>query len=182
MPIAENSPVQVLMPGALLVSERGQPVPPQDVVRELWKINLGLSIEWVQGAFGTSCFGLFERWRQDDVRWERVRRGEYPEHLARDLVTRFPPECPTREMVSWVRARWGDRAVTDPRAEAERLMAEAQRLMAQAQQEHEDRLVATVEQQHADESDHARAVHVGAASAHPMVPGGLTKDEPRRLL
>lgn len=168
--------------GALLVTPRGDPVPPQSVVAQLQRVDPGLSIEWVAGALGTHYFGLFQRWRQGDPRWQHVQQGEIPEQSARDLVQMFPRECPTHEMAAWVERQYGQRAIADPRAEADKLVARAQQLYAQAQEQGIERVVETGTQRIEDESDHARLVRGGMERAHPMVPGGFEPSEPKRLL
>ena len=95
----------------VLVNNRGEPLPPYDITERLKRIDSRLSIEWVEGAWGCSYFGLFERWRQGDPRWQRVQSGEVPEKMARDLVQMFPRSCSTPEMAAFVEHRWGARAV-----------------------------------------------------------------------
>lgn len=184
----ENGPGRVVMRGqAGLVTPRGDPVPPQDVVQRLTEYNqqrgTRLSISWVPGAWGCAYFGLFDGWKQGDKRWERVQVGETEEANARDLVTMFPKECSPAEMMAWVETRYG-RTVADPRAEADRLVAEAMRLRAQADEDAMNVAVETGTRRILDESDHLRQVRAGAERPHPMVHGTEFTEpaEPKRLL
>ena len=120
-------------------------------------------------------WALFARWPDGDPRWEQVRTGLYPAHLARDIEQMFPENCGTEEMAAYVEQRWGDRARSEnASADAERIVRET----VAAQDGVRDGLIRqTVDnatQHHEDESEHLRNVRAGAESAHPMVSGGLT--------
>jgi len=169
--------------GPTLISPRGDPLPPQDVVDRLRRIDGSLSIEWVEGAWGCAYFGLFQRWRSEDRRWAQVQNGEIAEAKARDLIQMFPRSCPAYEMAAFVEQRWGSRAQPkDPKAEADRLVAEAARLYEQAKEQNIQQAVDVSMDRFESESSHDRRVRSGLEDAHPMVPGGLTSDEPKRLI
>lgn len=167
---------------AVLLNNRGEPLPPFDVVERLRRIDERLSIEWVEGAWGCSYFGLFQRWERGDKRWERVQSGEIPEKQARDLIQMFPRSCPPAEMAAFVEARWGSRAIpNDPKAEADRMVVEANRLYELAKQQNVEHLIDKSAERFAEESSHSLRVRAGAEAAHPMV-AGHTFDEPKRLI
>jgi len=172
---AENGPASVIYAGnsgAALITPVGHPIPPTDVVRELAMVSPRLRIEWVPGAYGQSYFGLKERWRDGDARWQHVRSGAMPEENAFDLVSRFPREMPTSEMVSWVRNHYGERNIPDdPGAAADKLIEEAMKLRRLAEQRTVDEAVETGTRRILDESDHLRRVQAGVERAHPMVSG-----------
>lgn len=173
---------EVFGAGPALVNNRGEPLPPTDVIERLRRIDERLSIEWVEGAWGVSYFGLFERWRQGDPRWSRVQNGEIGEASARDLVQMFPRTCPAPEMAAFVEHRWGSRAQpNDPKAEADRLVAEANRLYEQAREQSVQKAVDVSMDRFDSESSHDRQMKSGNATAHPMV-SGHDFAEPKRLI
>jgi hypothetical protein len=179
----DNMPTQQVIAGAPLVTPRGDPIPPQDVVQRLREIDRGLSIQWVAGAMGTHYFGLFQRWRESDRRWESVRAGEVQEKDARDLVTMFPPECPPASMAAWVEYRWGPRAIPkDPAKEAERIVEASMRQRQSVDDAVVDRVTQTGLDRFEREDTHDRLVRAGLEKAHPMVPGGFERTEPKRLI
>ncbi len=156
-----------------------------DVVDRLRQLDERLSIEWVEGAWGSSYFGLFERWRQGDPRWERVQNGEIPEKKARDLIQMFPRHCPAPEMAAFVEQRWGARAIGNPVEEAERVVASAQRRLAEAKEAAIDKAVDTSMNRFNSETAHDRRLRGGNDSANPMVSGHDFTDapsEPKRLI
>lgn len=183
MPV-ENGPTQHVLQGApaVLVTAMGTPVPPQDAVRRLKAVDDRLSLEWVPGAWGTQGFVLMRAWAPDDPRWQRVRSGELDPAGARDSIFRFPRDCPLEDISAYVENSYGDRAVLDPVAEAERMVAEAQARLEKAREGAITKAVETGTQRIEDESDHARLVQAGVERAHPMVPGGFESSEPKRLL
>lgn len=188
--LVENSPAQQVFAGpagdtrATFITPHGDPIPPSELVRVVEeagaKSGLTLTVEWLNGAWGTSSFVVKQRWPQGDPKWQRVQCGECAEANAFDVIFRFPAEMRTGDMVGMVRDKFG--YVRDPRAEAERLMAEAQRLYAQAEASAVDRAVEQGTQRILDESDHARLVRAGAERAHPMVHGTDFSSGPKRLL
>lgn len=174
--VPENSPAKQVFAGSAggvsLITPRGDPIPPSDVVAELERISPRLSLKWQNSAWGASYFALFEEWAPGDKRWERVQAGEISRENARDILTMFPREIRTGEMVAWVRNRWGERGIVkDPRAEAERMVAEGQRRLQALQESQVDQAVETGTQRILDESDHTRLVRAGAERPHPMVHG-----------
>lgn len=152
-----------------------------DVVVRLRELDERLSVEWVEGAWGCSYFGLFERWRQGDKRWERVQNGEISEKQARDLIQMFPRHCPAPEMAAYVERRWGGRAVGNPVEEAERAVEAAKARLERAKESAVDQTVDTSMERFAKTSAHERRLLGGQDTAHPMV-GGADFTEPKRLI
>lgn len=175
--------------GPTLVNNLGQPIPPFEVTERLRKIDDSLSIEWVEGAWGVAYFGLFQRWKQGDKRWERVQNGELPESKARDLVYMFERSCPAYEMAAYVENNWGHRAVRDPVAEAQRAVDAAQKSLEQAKEQSIQRAVDKSMDRFENETAHDRRLRGGNDTAHPMVSGHdfgngaiVTTGEPKRLI
>lgn len=152
-----------------------------DVVDRLRALDERLSIEWVEGAWGTSYFGLFERWKQGDKRWERVQNGEIPEKNARDIIQMFPRHCPAPEMAAFVEQRWGARAVGNPVEEAERMVEAAKRRLDEAKANAVETAVDKSMDRFAKTSAHERRLAGGNDGAHPMV-SGHDFAEPKRLI
>ncbi len=167
--------------GPTLVSPRGEPLPPMDVVMRLRELDERLSVEWVEGAWGTSYFGLFQRWEKGDKRWERVQNGEIPEKSARDLIQMFPRHCPAPEMAAYVEQRWGGRAIGNPVEEAERAVEAAKARLERAKEAAVDKAVDSSMDRFNTETAHDRRVRGGTEKAHPMV-SGADFTEPKRLI
>lgn len=160
----------------VLVTPGGVPIVPESVQQEIAALTNGRGrVEWIAGAW-KPYFGLKVRWRGEDPRWDEVRQGRFPAHMAFDLEKMFPEDCPTGEMVGYVRSQWGDRATpVDAAAEAERIVNASVKAQQDAQTENVNTLVERGTQQHLSESAHLRRVRAGAESAHPMVSGGLSR-------
>lgn len=181
MGLAENTPLNQVMAapsslvggGAVFTNDRGDPLVPSELSRVVaeagQKYGLTLTVEWLNGAWGTSAFVIKQRWPQGDPKWQRVQCGELNESMAFDVIARFPREMRTGDMVGWIRDKFG--FVRDPKAEADRLMAEAQKLYAEATETQLNHAVDQGTQRILDESDHLRLVRAGAERPHPMVPG-----------
>lgn len=156
-----------------LITPRGDPLPPSDVVRRLAAVSDRLAIRWVASP-AYSYFGIFERWRPEDPRWESVRRGEFREHQAYDLLANFPRDVAPDEMAAWVEQRWGARAYGDPAKEAARMVAAHRKAKADADATQSDRAADIAIDQSKEMTPHLRRVSAGVETAHPMVRGGLT--------
>lgn len=179
----EGSPPEHIIAGVsnVLVSPRGDPIPPRELVEALKARHPRFKIEWVKAAWGMSGFVIKEEWKESDPRRDEIRRGARDPESAFDLLTRFPDGCPTGEMLSWIENNLG--YVRDPVKEAERRVEEARKALEEAQARQTDQAVETGTRRILDESDHLRQVRAGAERAHPMVPGvDLSEREPKRLL
>ncbi len=184
----ENSPESHIVVGApslSLVTDRGDPIPPSEIVAELAAISPRYKLEWLNSAWGTSCFVLKTRWAENDRRWQRVQQGELPEHMAFDIEFRFPLGMSHDDMLGYVRSRHGDRGyVKDPVKEAERAVERAKQRLIDAQNAAVDSTIEQGTQRILDESNHLREVRAGVSGAHTMIQGAdLVPDrEPKRLL
>lgn len=168
--------------GARLVNERGEPVPPQDVVDRLKKVSPRLGLRWVPGsAFGSSpYFGLTERWKDGDPRWERVRTGELAEARAYDLIQMFPLDCSVPEMAAYIEHRWGERnRSSNPSQDAERIVDEEAHKQGRAMEDTIGAFADESLERSARTSLREKRVRAGAEAAAPMVDVAY---EPKRLI
>ncbi len=166
--LIENSPDREILrsAGVDLVTPIGDPVPPQDIIARLKKINPRYDIRWVKGAWGMSYFGLFEQWRENDPRREWIQRGAHDASKDFDLVNMFPVGCAPHEMAAYVEQRFG--IVADPRKEADKLMARAQAMYASAQESAVEHVVTQSMERRERESDHDLRVRGGHDTPTPM--------------
>lgn len=187
----EGSPDRHIIVGVsdtsgVLVSPRGDPQPPREVVDALKARHPRYKIEWVKGAWGMSGFYLKEEWRLDDPRRDEIRRGQRDPESAFDVVTKFPDGCPPSSMVAWIENNLG--FVVDPvKAAAERVERAMKELQA-AQEANQVSVLETGIDRLTREDNHDREVRAGLATAHPMVPGAdftmptPVDREPKRLI
>ena len=82
----------------MLITPRGEPIPPQEAVRRLRDIDERLSVKWVPSAAG-AYWAIIETWMHGDPRWERVATGEITRDQAFDLRAMLPPDCSAEESV-----------------------------------------------------------------------------------
>jgi hypothetical protein len=184
-------PLYVPGKGARFITVEGDPILPSDVSVELAKIDPALRIDFVPMFGGLNAWCLKRQWRQNDPRWRTVQSGEIAAHQAFDIEHRFPRDCPTGEMVSYVQNRYGERANPDPRAVAQRMIEEAQKMIRDADEAAVDTMVEKGTQRILDENDHLRLLRAEDAgintheTAHAMVSGiekGPEYDGPKRLI
>ncbi len=83
----------------LLVSERGEPLPPSDVVRRLQGLDPALSLAWHPVM---ACWSLKWTWPAGDVRWARVQSGEISEAQAFDVFAFLPKDCAADEAMAYL--------------------------------------------------------------------------------
>lgn len=184
MAFIEGSPQNVFIRGYSnpIVTPRGEPVPPQEVVARLQRYNqlrgTRYSIRWVPSAWGTSYYGLFEQWAERDQRRERIQRGELDPGRDFDLVTMFPPEVQPAEMMAWLENKFG-RLSDDPVGEAQRRVEQAQKDLQDAQNSQVDLVMQTGEDRYRSETDHDRRVRAGLDGPSPQVSVAW---EPKRLV
>lgn len=147
------------------------------MVVRLAAISPRLKIEWITGAL-RPYWGLKVRWADGDPRWEHVRAGRMAEAQAFDLEQMFPPDCSALDMAAYVEQRWGEQHRTtgaEAAREAERIASDTARAQQAQKADNIDRVVESSTERSARESSHAKRVRAGAESAHPMVPGGLSR-------
>ncbi len=93
-----------------LMDAGGDPVPSPSVVARLQQLSPRFGLRWVNGPLG--YFALTVRWAPEDPRWEHVRTGALPEHMAFDLEHTFPRTVAVDEIASYVEARWASGAAS----------------------------------------------------------------------
>jgi hypothetical protein len=152
----------------MLITPYGEPVPPQAVVKRLAAIDRRLSIKWVPGAAGP-YWGIIERWKGGDERFQLVREGKMRDEEAFDLRAMLPPDCSAEEAEGFV-LRYFER-VDDPTRQATKKMEKIQKHNAEAKQKHIDNFLAEQEHKTATTSKHDYEVQLGLEKAHPMVHG-----------
>lgn len=87
---------------ALILTDRGDPSPPSDIVRRLQQVHESLGLRWCGHAWG-----LTYRWRADDPRRAMMQSGELsPEH-DHDILVYLPTDCSAEEAFGYM-----ERAVT----------------------------------------------------------------------
>ncbi|GEM_PF-1100997 len=76
---------------SVLVTPRGDPAPPAQILRCLQAVSPRLSLKWLNtggGAWAIMC-----QWSDVDSRRETVRQGLTSEEDARDVLAYLPPDC-----------------------------------------------------------------------------------------
>jgi hypothetical protein len=152
----------------MLITPRGEPVPPQEAVRRLREIDERLSVKWVPSASGP-YWGIIETWKQGDERWARVNSGEIREEQAFDLRAMLPPDCSAEEAVGFVERFF--EPVTDPAKQAAAKMERVDRENKAVKAAHMERFMEEQELKTATTSKHEYEVQLGVAEAHPISHG-----------
>ncbi len=152
----------------MLITPRGEPVPPQEAVRRLQEIDERLSVKWVPSASGP-YWGIIETWKQGDERWERVNSGEITRDQAFDLRAMLPPDCSAEEAVGFVERFF--EPVGDAAKQAADKMAKIERHNRAQKAKHVDEFMADQEHKTARTSRHEHEVALGVAAAHPVSSG-----------
>ena len=160
---------------SLLVSLRGDPVPPQSVVARLRALTGDkVKIEWVAGAH-VPYWGYKKRWDDGDPRWQNVRTGQMSADSAYDLEMMFPQDCSVQDLAAYVESRYSEtrHRSSSPSQDAEKMVEDAKRRMEQARESQVMTATTNSLERHERESRHALRVRAGAERAHPMVKGGF---------
>lgn len=89
---------------SLLVTDRGLPQPPQDVVQRLRQVHPTLGLRFVPGMDGQ--WAVTRDWREDDPRHAYVQRGELPPDECHDIVGYIPRDCAVEDVPALVAERW----------------------------------------------------------------------------
>lgn len=152
----------------MLITPRGEPVPPQEAVRRLRAIDERLSVKWVPSAAGP-YWGIIEVWTSSDPRWERVRSGEITEAQAFDLRAMLPPDCSAEQAVGFVERHFRPvgHAASDAAAHVQRVAQHN----AATKAKHLETFMVDQEYKTARTSKHEYEVQLGVASAHPISSG-----------
>lgn len=159
-----------------LVTAAGEPIPPQSVVQRLKERSDRLSLVWVGGGF-VKYWGLRERWRNGDPRWEQVQTGKIPHDMAYDVITVFPPDCQGDDMAAFVERFYGERNMLskgEASKEADRIVDAQIASDKNVREGHIERAHTESVERFERESKHALRVRAGAEKAHPMVTVGET--------
>lgn len=152
----------------MLITPRGEPVPPQEAVRRLREIDERLTVRWVPSAAG-AYWAIVETWPMGDARWERVRAGEITEAQAFDLRAMLPPDCSAEEAVGFVERHF--RPVRHAPSEAAEHVQRVAKHNAAAKAQHVERFLEEQEFKTARTSKHEHEVNLGVAAAHPISHG-----------
>ena len=92
--------------GPLLVSDRGTPVPPQDVLKALRDLDDRFGLEWQEGCAAIGLEGhwsLTVRWSESDSRRRFIQQGTLPKGSDKDRIGGLPKDCDVRQAVAFIR-------------------------------------------------------------------------------
>lgn len=158
----------------MLVTPRGEPVPPQSVVQRLAAVDERLTIKWVPSVVGP-YWAICETWRRGDPRWEMVQRHEVREEDAFDILCMLPSDASAEEAEGILLRKFG--RVSDPAAEAAEQMRRVTEFNAKQKEQHVEQFLVEQEEKHVRTSKHELEVSIGATAAHPISHG--VGDSPR---
>ena len=91
--LAPSSPV--------LVSERGGPVVPPEILADLKGRHPALSLRYV-ADFEASRWAITWEWPTSDTRWSWVQSGDTPSNMAYDIIGYIPLACPLDQAVGYI--------------------------------------------------------------------------------
>lgn len=152
----------------MLITPRGEPVPPQEAVRRLQQIDERLSVKWVPSAAG-AYWAIIETWPRGDERWSRVQSGEITEAQAFDLRAMLPPDCSAEEAVGFVERFF--RPVGNAAEDAAEHIKKIDRHNKATKAKHLENFLVEQEFKTARTSKHEYEVDLGVAAAHPISHG-----------
>lgn len=158
----------------MLITPRGEPVPPQSVVQRLAAVDERLTIKWVPSVAGP-YWAICETWRRGDTRWEMVQRGEFREEDAFDILCMLPPDASSEEAEGILLRKFG--RVSDPAAEAAKQVRRITEANVKQKAAHVEQFLVEQEEKHVRTSKHDLELTVGATTAHPISHG--VGDSPR---
>lgn len=158
----------------MLITPRGEPVPPQSVVQRLAAVDERLTIKWVPSVAGP-YWAICETWRRGDTRWEMVQRGEFREEDAFDILCMLPPDASSEEAEGILLRKFG--RVSDPAAEAAEQVRRITEANVKQKAAHVEQFLVEQEEKHVRTSKHDLELTVGATTAHPISHG--VGDSPR---
>jgi hypothetical protein len=158
----------------MLVTALGEPVPPQSVVKRLAAVDERLSIKWVPSVVG-AYWGIIERWRSEDPRWQDVRNGIVREQDAFDLRAMLPGDCSAEEAEGFVLRHF--ERVSRPDQQAEKQVDRIVKHNRATKQKHVESFLEEQEHKTIRTSKHEHEVNLGVATAHPISHG--IGDSPR---
>ena len=152
----------------MLITPRGEPIPPQEALRRLREIDERLSVKWVPSATG-AYWGIIETWKQGDERWARVNSGEITREQAFDLRAMLPPDCSAEEAVGFVERYF--RPVGDAAKDAAKHIEKLVKHNKDTKAKHVENFLIEQEFKTARTSKHEYEVDLGVAAAHPISSG-----------
>jgi hypothetical protein len=152
----------------MLVTPRGEPVPPQSVVRRLAAVDPRLSVKWVPMPTG-AYWGIIERWKEGDPRFEMIQKGEMSPDSAFDLRAILPAGWSVEESESFV-ARHFER-VSDPGRQAEDKVKRILKHNRAVKEQHIDNFLVEQEEKHVRTTKHDLELQMGMATAAPVSSG-----------
>lgn len=152
----------------MLITPRGEPVPPQEAVRRLREIDERLTVRWVPSAAG-AYWAIVETYKPEDPRWSRVHTGEITESQAFDLRAMLPPDCSAEQAVGFVERHF--RPVRHAPSEAAEHVQRVAKHNASAKAKHLEGFLEEQEYKTARTSKHEHELNLGVASAHPISHG-----------
>lgn len=152
----------------MLITPRGEPVPPQEAVRRLREIDERLTVKWVPSAVG-AYWAIVETWPRGDARWERVQAGEITEAQAFDLRAMLPPDCSAEQAVGFVERFF--RPVGHAGEDAAKHIQQVAKHNASVKAQHVETFLVEQEYKTARTSKHEHELNLGVAAAHPISHG-----------
>lgn len=163
----------------MLVTPRGDPIPPQSVVDRLAAVDERLTIKWVPSPATGPYWAIVERWPRGDARWQYVRDGVHGEDLAYDMLAMLPPDCSAEQAEGFILRKFA--RVTDPKKDAQQQVERVQKANDQRKVAVREAFLVEQEEKHARQTSHEMRVLAGAEAAHPMVSGVDLPATPKKV-
>ena len=152
----------------MLITPRGEPIPPQEAVRRLREIDERLSVKWVPSATGP-YWGIIETWKAGDERWSRVTTGEITPEQAFDLRAMLPGDCSAEQAVGFVERYF--EPVSNAREQAAKHLDKVVQHNKATKAKHVENFMVEQEFKTARTSKHEYEVQLGVEAAHPISSG-----------
>lgn len=81
----------------MLVTERGVPTPPSEIVRRIQQVNPALGLKFLNGKWA-----IMHRWKPDDPRRVMIRKGEMALDDDFDVYGYLPLDCAVDEAYGYI--------------------------------------------------------------------------------
>ncbi len=91
----------IVTPTLTLVTERGGPVPPTEILSRMKKIDPSLGLRWTAN-WNESNWAVTWEWPESDRRWERVRTEEISRESAYDIIGYLPVDCSVSQAATYI--------------------------------------------------------------------------------
>lgn len=85
----------------MLISPRGEPLPPSHIERKLRELDDRLSLKYMNDGYG-GYWAVMCRWMQNDPRRELIQTGRMPPTGDRDMLARLPEDCSLEDAHDYV--------------------------------------------------------------------------------